>query len=430
VEGLFKQNQYNLFAFCLLAETLISCYNKQLLYSLFVLKAHYDNNGNIILEGATPPPSDDADVSESHTIPVPEGKGETKELLMPTVSQRKSRQPSFVQKALYQSKIQSSAEYGATAENVISTVSDAVHDAQLLPKRIHRSLKTLWKNINTPLILQRKKSRKPTTKLRMFLVDTVRFGGTFALIFSVLFVGINYQSFFQIARAELALGSDIKTEEALQNITYEKTGVDKRSFTSNNRAESSFSILGYLPSVGPFEDRLIIPKLGKNVPIVSPSMDALIQENWKQFENDIQDALHHGVVHYPGSAKPGQAGNFFLTGHSSYYPWDNGKYKDVFALLPQLEVGDTYSVYYGGDKHTYRVSKKYEVKPSDVTVLDQPTTKRIATLMTCTPIGTTLRRLIVQAEEIDPVTGDILHVGEKTEDSMTTLLRKLEALPI
>lgn len=395
-----------------------------------MLKAHYDEYGNIILEGHIPPSADDADVSEWHSMSVLEERSEINELPRQTVPERKTRQPSFVKKALYQSKMQSSAQYGATVESALHTVSDAVHDVKLLPKRVHRSLKALWKNINTPLILQKKKSRKPTTKLRMFLIDTVRFGGTFALIFSVLFVGINYQSFFQIARAELALGTDIKTEEALQSITDEKIGVDNRSFSSINRAQSDSSILGYLPSVGPFEDRLIIPKLGKNVPIVSPSMDALVQEDWKQFESDIQDALRGGVVHYPGSAKPGQAGNFFLTGHSSYYPWDNGKYKDVFALLPQLEVGDTYSVYYGGDKHTYRVSKKYEVKPSDVTVLDQPTSKRIATLMTCTPIGTTLRRLIVQAEEIDPISGDILHVGERTEDSAAMPLRKLEALPI
>jgi LPXTG-site transpeptidase (sortase) family protein len=87
-------------------------------------------------------------------------------------------------------------------------------------------------------------------------------------------------------------------------------------------------------------------------------------------------------------------------------------------------------VYYGGDRHTYRVTKKYEVKPSDVSVLDQPTTQRIATLMTCTPVGTTLRRLIVQAEEIDPTNGEILKVGQKTDDSQDNPFMRLEALPI
>ena len=86
-------------------------------------------------------------------------------------------------------------------------------------------------------------------------------------------------------------------------------------------------------------------------------------------------------------------------------------------------------MYFGGDRHTYRVVSKREVKPNDVSVLDQPTTKRIATLMTCTPVGTTLRRLIVTAEEIDPSTGDVLAVGEKVNDDSAPVAR-LESLPI
>ena len=119
-----------------------------------------------------------------------------------------------------------------------------------------------------------------------------------------------------------------------------------------------------------------------------------------------------------------------MTGHSSYYPWDDGNYKDVFARLSELDVGDTYTSYYGGDRHTYRVTKKYEVKPNNVSVLDQPTTKRLSTLMTCTPVGTTLRRLIVQAEEIDLISGEVLKVGEKTTDTPDNPFSRLEALPI
>jgi len=134
-------------------------------------------------------------------------------------------------------------------------------------------------------------------------------------------------------------------------------------------------------------------------------------------------------VHYPGTARPGQAGNFFVTGHSSYYPWAAGKYKTIFARLHQLNVGDEYWVYYGGDKHRYTVIEKKEVSPSDISVLDQPTDLRLATLMTCTPVGTTLRRLIIVSQEIDPLSGVALAVGEKGERSKTASV-PLEALPI
>ena len=272
---------------------------------------------------------------------------------------------------------------------------------------------------------------KPSSKARLFIVDTVRFGGTFALIFAVLFLGINYQSFWQIARAQLALGNDLQTEQGLEQIVRGTNDITPTVGVSGALGSDTASLVAYLPPVGPFENRIIIPKLGKNIPIVRPSMEALMREDWKTFEEDIQKALHNGIVHYPGSAKPGQAGNFFLTGHSSFYPWDDGHYKDVFARLNDLVIGDTYSVYYNGDRHTYRVISKKEVSPNNVSVLDQPSNQRLATLMTCTPVGTTLRRLIVMAEEIDPQSGEVLRVGERpTEETQQNLFKRLEALPI
>ena len=85
-------------------------------------------------------------------------------------------------------------------------------------------------------------------------------------------------------------------------------------------------------------------------------------------------------------------------------------------------------MYYGGDKHRFIVRSKKEVKPSNVSVLDQPLDRRISTLMTCTPIGTTLRRLILSAEEVDPVTGITLSIGEKGQRPLPAV--KTQMLPI
>ena len=199
------------------------------------------------------------------------------------------------------------------------------------------------------------------------------------------------------------------------------------SLTMAGRSEGN--MLSFLPEVGPPDDRLIIPKLNLNVPIVIPSVDSLLKEDWSQLEEDIQTGLQNGVVHYPGTARPGQAGNFFLTGHSSYFPWAPGHYKSVFARLHNLNVGDEYWVYYGGDKHRYIVQSKDEVQPGDVTVLDQPLTQRVSTLMTCTPVGTTLRRLIIQSLEVHPDTGEPMEVGEREKrDNQPNV--KMEMLPI
>jgi LPXTG-site transpeptidase (sortase) family protein len=341
-----------------------------------------------------------------------------------TISKAKTQAKRMVEQSVEESRKQ----FSETISSVYSEFSDAKLSLKDLPARLAQKCKHLWQVGQTPVQLpKRKAGKRPPKKVTLFLMDTVRFGGTFGLIFAVLFVGINYQSFWQIARAQLAIGSDITTEQGLDALS---RGARTAALSAKTATMDNTNILAYLPAVGPSEDRIIIPKIGKNVPIVRPSMDALMKEDWKQFEDDIQTALHDGVVHYPGSAKPGQAGNFFVTGHSSYYPWDNGSYKDVFARLHELEPGDTYSVYYGGDRHTYRITRKYEVKPSNVNVLDQPTDRRIATLMTCTPIGTTLRRLIVEAEEIDPQSGDVLKVGERPDERPENPFGRLEALPI
>lgn len=370
--------------------------------------------------------------------PKPVQKIESPKIEIPTIEIPKIVQPAkpssvakvkaHAKSVVEMSMEESRKQFTETMSSVRAEFSDAKLSLKDLPARLSKKFKHLWQIGQTPVALPvRKPGKRPPKKVTLFMMDTVRFGGTFGLIFAVLFVGINYQSFWQIARAQLAIGSDTTTEQGLDALS---RGARTTALPLKASSMDNTNILAYLPAVGPSEDRIIIPKIGKNVPIVRPSMDALMKEDWKQFEEDIQTALHDGVVHYPGSARPGQAGNFFVTGHSSYYPWDDGSYKDVFARLHELEPGDTYSVYYGGDRHTYRVTRKYEVKPSNVNVLDQPTDRRIATLMTCTPIGTTLRRLIVEAEEIDPQSGEVLKVGERPDERPENPFTRLEALPI
>jgi len=100
------------------------------------------------------------------------------------------------------------------------------------------------------------------------------------------------------------------------------------------------------------------------------------------------------VVVHPISRDPGNFGNFFVTGHSSYYEWDEGRYKDVFALLAEVKEGDNVEVYWEGKKYVYKMRQKEIVPPTKTSVLAQPDDKSIITLMTCYPIGTDEKRLI------------------------------------
>ncbi len=373
---------------------------------------HYDADGNVVI-GAFEPflaPSKD-ELNVHHAADHKRSEDVSQE-------QREERQ-TVSHPALEEGRRQ----FSATTKDVRDECRRAAEETRSLYARMKRAPEFLISCATAKVTYGRKPV--PRSRATLFMLDSIRFGVTFAAIFAGLFVAINYQSFWNIAKAELAFQEDLDTSHALATLTgIGETGV--RNLAVEEAHDGS--LLSFLPPVGPPENRLVIPKLGKNIPIAIPAMDSLIREDWVQFEKDIQHSLRDGVVHYPGTARPGQAGNFFVTGHSSYYPWDPGKYKDVFARLHELEPGDTYSVYYGGDLHAYRVTDKKEVRPTDVSVLDQPTDARIATLMTCTPIGTTLRRLVIIAQEIDPVTGKKLKVGEHSVEPI--LAPKIDSLPI
>lgn len=144
------------------------------------------------------------------------------------------------------------------------------------------------------------------------------------------------------------------------------------------------------------DPKLIIPKINVDVPVnynVTPDYDSQMK------------AMENGVAYFgiPGAdSRPGQVGNTVLSGHSSNDIIDQGDYKFIFARLDQLSNGDTIYVNYEGKRYSYTVTKKEVVKPTEVNKLVYKTDKPILTLITCTPLGTSLNRLLVTAEQVSP----------------------------
>lgn len=145
--------------------------------------------------------------------------------------------------------------------------------------------------------------------------------------------------------------------------------------------------------VGP-EPLVIIPKINVSAPVV---YDVTTFE-----EQAVQKGLERGVVHYGNTALPGQLGNNVIVGHSSNNWWASGKYKFAFVLLDKLEVGDTFILNYESKRYVYEITTKKVVDPKDTSVLAQNTTVPITTLITCTPAGTSLNRLIIVGKQISP----------------------------
>lgn len=153
-------------------------------------------------------------------------------------------------------------------------------------------------------------------------------------------------------------------------------------------------------AVNPQENRIIIPRLGKNIPLLDVDHDA--DTPFEEIHEVFMEELKNGIVRYPGTAKPGEAGNAFIFGHSSNYPWVKSKYNDVFALLDTLKNGDEIIVYYNQKKFVYKVTERAVVKPGDTKVLkNRDPKKKEISLMTCWPIGTTLERLIIFGELVE-----------------------------
>lgn len=147
-------------------------------------------------------------------------------------------------------------------------------------------------------------------------------------------------------------------------------------------------------NVAPYENRIIIPKLWKNIPLVD--VDHPSNAKYGEMHNIFMDELKKWVVRYPGTAQPGEVGNAFIFGHSSNYPWVISEYNDVFALIDTLKTGDDIIVYYNQKKFTYRITDRATVDPGDTKVLSaRDPKKREISLMTCWPVGTTLERYII-----------------------------------
>lgn len=131
-----------------------------------------------------------------------------------------------------------------------------------------------------------------------------------------------------------------------------------------------------------------IPKIAAAAPIV------LNVDPWNEI--DYKTQLKQGVAHAAGTPLPGEPGTSFLFAHSSDWPWNITRYNTAFFKLNQLQAGDTITIYRNQQPLSYVVFDKKVVWPTQSEFLDDPTTQIV--LQTCTPIGTSWKRLLIFAK--------------------------------
>lgn len=117
------------------------------------------------------------------------------------------------------------------------------------------------------------------------------------------------------------------------------------------------------------------------------------------------DSLDKSLVHYGGTALPGEYGNTVIFGHSTLPAlYDPTNYKTIFTLLPTLKAmsdkykGDEIYIKYDGVTYRYVIYDMVVVKPTDLSALEQKYDASYLTLITCVPPGTYWERLNVKAK--------------------------------
>lgn len=159
---------------------------------------------------------------------------------------------------------------------------------------------------------------------------------------------------------------------------------------------------------------LMIPKLNVEVPVVFGAKNDL---------NSMANAMSNGVAHFSirgASAKPGEVGNFAISGHSAGNIYQQSDYKFIFSGLTRMGTGDLIYMDYNGQRYTYRVTGTRTVDPSNSASLREIANnnpgKPMITLITCTPLGTSKYRLLVYGEQIHPSYNDTNPEEKPVED--------------
>jgi len=135
---------------------------------------------------------------------------------------------------------------------------------------------------------------------------------------------------------------------------------------------------------------IVIPKIGVNAKIIQ---DVDPFNSW-----EYQQKLATGIAHASETALPDETGNSFYFAHSSDNFYNANRYNAVFYLLNKLENEDVFYIIFNKRKYTYKVIEAKFVSAEALEYISNNVDKQTATLMTCWPPGTDIKRLVVVGE--------------------------------
>lgn len=110
------------------------------------------------------------------------------------------------------------------------------------------------------------------------------------------------------------------------------------------------------------------------------------------------DLSKHLVQYFSTSKSPVENGTSVIFGHSTLPQWfDPKNYMAIFANLHLLKDGDNIVLTVNGRDYNYKVFSRTIVESNDPNIFSQAYDNSYITIITCTPPGTTWKRLVVRA---------------------------------
>lgn len=233
-----------------------------------------------------------------------------------------------------------------------------------------------------------KKIKKKNFRKIFRLISLIIFFLGLMIIFYVSYPLLSWQVYFAPVFTSADIKSPIPKKAQVNSSTIKSLLV---ASANSIKGTDYTNAQNWFPNFNPPESQqrkvtaymLSIPKLKIKNAIVST------------IDNDL--GIH--LVNYAGTAIPPEKGNAVVFGHSTLPQLFNSKdYKTIFATLHTLKIDDEIYVDIDNLLYFYKIDNIIVVDPNDNSIFSQNYNDSYLTLVTCTPPGTTWKRLIIRAK--------------------------------
>lgn len=212
--------------------------------------------------------------------------------------------------------------------------------------------------------------------------------GLFVLVY-IFFPLVSWQLYFAPVFASQSIAAPIPKTTVVNPATFQALLSEATAAMSGVDYTNA---LNWFPNQSPSNGG----EHGAKIPFYYLSIPKLDIKNAVVSTQDYDLGKH--LVNYLGTSVPPDNGTAIVFGHSTLPQWFNPKdYKTIFAKAYTLQIGDEIFIENSEVSYRYKIFNTLIVSPQDSSVFSQNFDNSYITLVTCTPPGTTWKRLLIKA---------------------------------